>query len=164
MESHAAKPIQIPALITALAESTQAVPAAAQAQRAANDASLRTAAEPAPLLDLDGMLGNLNHDLELVASIADIFLADVDRELEALQRAVQTDEPEAVYRAAHSLRGMVGNFGARPAVAVLHRLEKNAQASQLGDATALREEAEALVRRLAAELRALRTPPLAAHG
>jgi HPt (histidine-containing phosphotransfer) domain-containing protein len=150
----------------ALAEATtQPVPAATQELPAANDATMRRTADDAvPLLDLDGMLDNLNHDLELIMGIADVFLADVDSELEALQLAVAAGEAEAVYRAAHSLRGMVGNFGAGPAVAVLNRLEKNAQAGDVGDAAAMRNEADALVRRLAAEVRSLRMPLLAANG
>lgn len=66
----------------------------------------------------------LGVDQDIVEIIADTFAASWPIDLEKMHQAVALGDWSALSRATHTLRGIFGMFGARPAVALLSDLEQ----------------------------------------
>jgi HPt (histidine-containing phosphotransfer) domain-containing protein len=90
-------------------------------------------------------LGRVGGDEELLKEIAEIFLEQCPEELAEIRRAIEAQNPEAVQEAAHSLKGAVGNFGAKTAFDAAYRLELMGRKGNLsGSGEALTELEKAL--------------------
>lgn len=74
-------------------------------------------------LDLASALARVGGDEELLREIAGIFLEQCPEALREVNRAIETADGEALEHAAHSLKGSVGNFGAKDAYDAALRLE-----------------------------------------
>jgi two-component system sensor histidine kinase/response regulator len=156
MDGYVSKPIQVPALLRALDEAL------------AGPAFERPAATPIVAsdsrFDRMFMLGNLAADEELMHEIIRIFLRDYRSNLDALQKACSAGSREELIQQAHTLKGMVRNFGASCASGIAARLERRSgdAAKSGGDEAAmvdqLIEETEALAAELRAELLGHRQP------
>jgi len=83
------------------------------------------------------MLDHLGGDLTLATELAQIFLEDRDALVASIERAMEKRDGEDLRVAAHTLKGAVGNFGAKAAAAAALRLEK------IGANGAMNEAAEA---------------------
>jgi PAS domain S-box-containing protein len=102
------------------------------------------AASPAPdhpkvsarLFDLKGLLERLDQDRDLLAELAELFLSEAPALLEAVRAAVARGDAQAVDRAAHKLKGSVGNFGASETQEAALALELMGRAGDLGGAPA----------------------------
>jgi len=114
-------------------------------------------------VDLNGQLTALNRavalerlggDEELLREIAGLFLEDTQELVEEIRRAAYARDAAALQRAAHTLKGSVGNFGAEGTFEAAYQLEKMGRS---GDLTGV----EDAVLRLGAELDRL-TPALTA--
>jgi PAS domain S-box-containing protein len=68
---------------------------------------------------LDGMDGNR----KLLRDLTKIFLADCPKQSAELKAAIQAGDGERLRRAAHALKGSVGNFAAKRALATASQLE-----------------------------------------
>ena len=88
---------------------------------------------------------------ELVAS----FVAEYPRLLAALRVAVAANDPQAMYHAAHTLKGAVGNFGATAVVEAARVLEGMGRQGELLDASAALTVLEQELTRLRPALTAL---------
>jgi signal transduction histidine kinase/DNA-binding response OmpR family regulator len=77
----------------------------------------RNVIDPAALLE--GVAG----DRKLLRELIRVFLADSPQRLAEIREALRRRDAEALQRAAHALRGSVGNFGANTAFAASQRLE-----------------------------------------
>jgi len=75
---------------------------------------------PRKLLDRDGSLQRMGGDEKLLKDMAKYFLQDAPELLQILQQQRVGDAAE---RAAHSLRGLSANFGAKPVMEVAAKLE-----------------------------------------
>lgn len=96
--------------------------------------------------DLDEALERVGGDQELLKEIADLFLEDAPGLVDGIRAAIEKKDPEALQRAAHSLKGSVANFGAEETVALAFQLE------QMGREGAVDDGAEAVFALLEAEL------------
>jgi len=74
--------------------------------------------------DPDVVLKRVDGDRELLKEVADIFLEDTPRLLADLRNAIIRGDARALERTAHSLKGSVGNFGARRASEAAGALEQ----------------------------------------
>ncbi len=88
------------------------------------------------LLDLQGALRRLDGDRELLAELAQFFLEDSPGLLEKLRDGLRSGEAKTVQRAAHSLKGLAANFGARGTVDAASAVEEHGQSGDLAAATA----------------------------
>lgn len=70
-------------------------------------------------------------DDEFLRELIDLYLSDAPRQLEALGRAVSSEDRAAVSAAAHKLKGSCGNVGAEGLVALCQKLEASGKASRL---------------------------------
>jgi two-component system, sensor histidine kinase and response regulator len=115
MDGYASKPIRlreldqaIAQLISPLTSAKVSVPEADQAGGVINHAAL-----------LEGVDGNRRLLRELVR----LFLADCPRRLAEIKEAIRRSDAGALGRAAHTLKGSVGNFATKNAFAAAQRLE-----------------------------------------
>jgi len=75
------------------------------------------------IVDFDGAMTRLGGDRELFQEFISVYDEDMPTLLEALQNASRTRDRSGVERNAHSLRGLISNFGARRAVEAAAQLE-----------------------------------------
>jgi two-component system sensor histidine kinase/response regulator len=110
--------------------------------------------------DREIALGRVGGDEELLQEVAGIFLDEYTETLDQIRKAAESHDSNALERAAHSLKGSVGNFGANAAFEAARRLETIARSR--GEMTGLTEallELEAALERLRPELTELASDP-----
>ncbi len=99
-------------------------------------------------IDKASALARVEGDAELLGEMAGLFLDSYPELLSEIRDAVARDDRQALERAAHSLKGSVGNFAARAAVDASLRLEMMARHGDLTESeqalNALEEEIERL--------------------
>ena len=111
---------------------------------------------PDELLSRESMLQVFDQDAALLCELAELFLADSPILLNHIQTGVAALDAEKVERAAHTLKGSVGNFGAKRAFELSRRIEAMARNHDLGGApealTALDQEMARVSAVMAAEV------------
>jgi len=105
--------------------------------------------------DKAGLLDRVGGDLELLKEIVALFLADCPGLMEKIRGAVEACHAEGLEKAAHALKGSVGNFGAEEAVQAALRLERMGRAGDLSEAREAMMLLEREVARVRQELTAL---------
>jgi PAS domain S-box-containing protein len=133
MDDYVSKPVRAQELFEAIA-------------RVLPDEEVTAPPHPAPEVPLDraDLLDRVGGDLALLREIVGVFLDTFPGMLAELQQAFQRRDPAALHRVAHTLKGMVGNFGARAAVEAALRLEgmgRTQDLDQVGPALAELEQA-----------------------
>ena len=100
-------------------------------------------AEPGPLLDLDALLESVGGDRELLDEMAATFIAEVPGWITSLRAALESGQPEAVFRAAHGVAGAVGYFRAAGIRQRAAHLEAMGRAGRFDGASAQLDRLEA---------------------
>ncbi len=155
MDAYVSKPIQTPMLVAALAEVTQGVGVSEESNTPLSPNMHRPAG---PLFDRKTVLDNLGDDLDLLRTLAQIYIDDLPNGLQTLHAAANSKDAAALLAAAHTLKGAAANFGAELVVAELVAIEQVARSSVVGAdfPLALSEQiatAVDLLEQLGAELR-----------
>ena len=83
--------------------------------------------------DKDALLEQIDGDLEFLSEAVEIFNEDSPALLEELQQALLRGDGSALGAAAHTLKGMLGNFCAESAVESAGRLESMANQNNFSD-------------------------------
>jgi HPt (histidine-containing phosphotransfer) domain-containing protein len=91
---------------------------------------------PAPAFDLAAALERVDHDEDLLAEIAGLFLKDAPEMLAAVAGAVAVGDADAVNRTAHRLKGSILTFGAEHAATLALSLEEAGRNGALANAQA----------------------------
>jgi two-component system sensor histidine kinase/response regulator len=99
-----------------------------------------------------GALARVAADPNMLREIIAIFLEDAPKQLAGLREGLNAGDGGAVYRAAHTLKGSVGNFQAQEIVAHLQRLEARAREGDMGTCHRIFEQIEAEMDRLIVSL------------
>jgi HPt (histidine-containing phosphotransfer) domain-containing protein len=73
--------------------------------------------------DRDILMERTDSDWDLIRALVDVFESDRPRLLSDIEAALDNDDAEALERAAHTIKGALGVFGAEPARARAERLE-----------------------------------------
>jgi two-component system, sensor histidine kinase and response regulator len=68
-------------------------------------------------------LERVDGDRELMRELAGLFLGECPRRMSEIRQAIDRQDGTGLWRAAHDLKGSVGNFGARRAYEAAARLE-----------------------------------------
>ncbi|MBI3799424.1 MAG: response regulator [Deltaproteobacteria bacterium] len=89
-----------------------------------------------PVLEEAEVLARVGGDRVLLAELVEIFVAEYPSLLAALRAGLIANDPQAVYSAAHSLKGAVGNFGATATVEAARVLEGMGRQGELTGAPA----------------------------
>ena len=80
--------------------------------------------DPKLVFDREAALVHLDGDVDLLREGAVIFLEDTPKLVDAVREAIGRKEPEALMRAAHTLKGSAANFAANETVVAAYRLER----------------------------------------
>jgi signal transduction histidine kinase/CheY-like chemotaxis protein/HPt (histidine-containing phosphotransfer) domain-containing protein len=108
--------------------------------------------EAGPAIDPVELLGRVEGDRLLLAELVNAFLQTHPVQMQAIDAALERGEGSAVVRAANTLRGSIGTFGAAQAVQVLGRLEVLGGLGDLAAARQVRGELEREMARLVSAL------------
>ncbi|NLS92541.1 MAG: PAS domain S-box protein [Planctomycetaceae bacterium] len=100
------------------------------------------------VIDYRGVLGRLGGDEGLFRDIVRLFDQDAPGLLQTIRTSLAEAEAAELQRAAHSLRGLAANFGAKDAVDRAIRLERLGESGRLDDAAEALEELEWEITRL----------------
>jgi len=106
-------------------------------------------------IDREALLAELGGDEELLAELVETMQAEMPKLLHEVRIALDAGDPALVGRAAHTLKGAVSNFGARPAVDAALALERMGREGELVAAAEAMERLELEMRRLSEALDAI---------
>jgi HPt (histidine-containing phosphotransfer) domain-containing protein len=157
MDGYVSKPLQVQELL-AVIESLVPTPAAAETDTGAK-------AEPSPpveappgglVFDRNVALDRVQGDHELLQEIIALFFEETPALLAQIKEAIARRDGKALERAAHTLKGSVGTFGAKAAFAAALRLEQMGRSEDFADAEMACAELEHELARLEPALVALR--------
>ena len=95
--------------------------------------------------DTDAILEYVGGNVALLARVSEAFSRQTPALLAAMQDAVTRSDAEALYRAAHKLKGSVSNFPSDPANDLARRLENAARSGDLANADDLVQSLDAAV-------------------
>jgi HPt (histidine-containing phosphotransfer) domain-containing protein len=98
-------------------------------------------------------------DEELLRELTGVFLADCPKWLNELRQAAASGNAVDLRRAAHTIKGAVGYFGADEAGAAADRLQELGRAGDAAAAVAVVPDLEQALERLTAALRAAGPSP-----
>jgi CheY-like chemotaxis protein len=129
MDGYVSKPINTEALFAAIAGVCVNAPLAP-----AEDAEDAETDDAAPAFDYAAALKS-SADPEIISIIGADFLEQAPSYLTALDAAIAAADCATVARVAHTLKGLLGNFAARPAVEIARAIEQAAR-SQAPDGVA----------------------------
>src|SRR2546426_4651801 len=79
--------------------------------------------EAEQVIDHKALLDGFDGNRRLLNQIVRLFLADYPQRLAEIKEAIHRGDANALARAAHAIKGSVGNFAAKNAIAVAQRLE-----------------------------------------
>jgi PAS domain S-box-containing protein len=124
MDGYLAKPIRIEDLELAIATVLKTTMI---------KSSLTPKSQPS-LGDVDGLLDGVGGDRRLLREMIRIFQDDSPTRLREIAKALKSDHAEAVQRAAHALKGAIGNFQGKEAYEAARKVEELASKGDLASA------------------------------
>jgi CheY-like chemotaxis protein len=147
MDSYVAKPIQPKELFETIESLVMGAPN-----------SMRGAIGDLPaseILDQVELLARVQGDTQLIKELFDLFKADCPRMIDEIRKALAARDCKALELAAHSLKGVLGSFAAKPALETALKLERLARAGEWDGAEATFQDLEPQVERLKSVLATL---------
>jgi PAS domain S-box-containing protein len=160
MDAYLSKPVSFRDLylvLADLADRTKSQPAAASAEETSRIMSEPT--PPSSVFNRQVALTRVGGDEELLRELTEVFLADCPKWLNDLRKAAASGNAVDLRRAAHTIKGAVGYFGADEAGAAADRLQELGRAGDVAAAVAVVPELEHALERLTAALRAAGPSP-----
>jgi HPt (histidine-containing phosphotransfer) domain-containing protein len=113
----------------------------------------------APILNPDAIqaLRDLSPegDSEFLRELIAIYLSDTPKQLVQLEEAITRQDPALVVRAAHTIKGSSGNFGAADFARLAHEMEAHGKSNNLAAAAAALPEFKTNFAQVAAALKQL---------
>jgi CheY-like chemotaxis protein len=106
-------------------------------------------------IDRAEALACVGGDTALLAQLTELFLTESPVWLAQARSALERGDAAGLRRAAHTLKGAAGHFGAAAAVAAAEELERHGRCGDLAAAAAVLTELERAVERLGPALRGL---------
>jgi len=146
MDGYVSKPIKMDLLFAELEAHVRSVKSAACAT-----GQPRKEENP-EAFDKDAVLANVAGDRELLEELTRVFAAEYPRVLGEIRQAIEHADAKKACAAAHLLKGMVGNFGARKALELAQVLEMLGQSGHMEAAGEVFSELQGRVRDLAEAL------------
>jgi HPt (histidine-containing phosphotransfer) domain-containing protein len=147
MDGYTSKPIRIRDLEQAIAQLIRPINSAS--------VSVPEAKQADGVIDHAALLAGVDGDRRLLRELIHLFLADCPKSLAKIKNAIRCGDAGALGRAAHTLKGSVGNFAKKSAFAAAQRLEIMGRDGDLGDAGKAFRSLESELARLTEELRKL---------
>jgi two-component system, sensor histidine kinase and response regulator len=147
MDAYTSKPIRIRELEQAIAELINS-PSSAKVP-------VSKAEQADGVIDHAALLAGVDGNRRLLREIVRLFLADCPQRLAEIKDAIRRGDAVALGRAAHTLKGSVGNFAAKNAFAAAQRLETMGRDGDLDTASDACVTLESELALLTEELREL---------
>ncbi|WP_254053760.1 PAS domain S-box protein [Singulisphaera sp. GP187] len=123
MDAYVAKPLRLEDLLAVL-EGLTPLSCEAGAATSGTGTGIETGSEAGTgAFDLAAALERVDGDVELMKELAGLFLDEAPRRMAEIRQAVTQRDAVKLQRAAHTLKGSVGNFGAREVFEATRRLE-----------------------------------------
>jgi PAS domain S-box-containing protein len=134
MDHYVTKPVDPKCLFSAIDEVVFGAPIAGPGTKSETTEPLNQSKiqNPKSKIDMGALLARVEGDRSLLKDLVVLFLEDSPGLLEELRRAVQQRDRHRVERAAHTLKGAVGNFGAARAMELALKLEMAGRADLSG--------------------------------
>jgi two-component system sensor histidine kinase/response regulator len=129
MDDYVAKPIHPRQLVEAI-ERRGAAPSSIEPAAA-------TGAADEPVFDIEQMRTRCGGDERLVQELITILRRETPGRMAAIRKASRTGNTEALWRAAHALKGSLGTIGAPRAFRAVDSLEKAGRSADAGTAAVL---------------------------
>jgi two-component system, sensor histidine kinase and response regulator len=126
MDGYTSKPIRIGELEHVIAQ-VMSTPNSAKM-------SVSEASQADGVIDHAALLAGVDGNRRVLRELVRLFLADCPRHLAEIKEAIRRGDAGALGRAAHTLKGSVGNFAAKNAFAAARRLEIMGRDVDLDDA------------------------------
>lgn len=107
------------------------------------------------IVDREELMERIDNDLEFLAETVEMFREDYPELLTQIHNGIDQHDSNAVAIAAHTLKGLVGNFAATPAADAAFELEKIARLGNLDQANTALVDLQREIQRLEQELVAI---------
>lgn len=143
------KAVPSPSRATAPATETAAAAAESEATKPADGVEGTDGA----MVNRAELLERVDNDTELLKHLVELFLRDVPGLVDSMHQAIANRDREGLQRAAHTLKGMLGNLSAHAVVRVAEQLELMGRQDQLAGIESVLEELEVALVPLSEELR-----------
>jgi HPt (histidine-containing phosphotransfer) domain-containing protein len=101
-----------------------------------------------PVLDWEAAVSHFEGDVELLKEIAEMFLEESPVLMYQMKEALNRGDGKALERAAHTIKGSVGNFAAQPAFDAALRVESIGRDSEMRNADQAYRKLEEEIARL----------------
>jgi CheY-like chemotaxis protein len=101
------------------------------------DSSQNEAPDLATIVDYQGAMGRLGGDEELFREFISVYDEDIPVLIQSLRIALDDHDASGVERNAHSVRGLISNFGARRAVEAAAQMEEAGKHARWDDAPSM---------------------------
>jgi two-component system, sensor histidine kinase and response regulator len=111
---------------------------------------------PVEVLNEALLMSRVDNDPQLLRDLVDLFLEEYPRLVDEIRVALDGKDAKALQRGAHSLKGSTSNLAAKMASETALKLERLAQAGDLGHAESVLQELESQLGRLKPALIAVR--------
>ena len=147
MDGYTSKPIRIRDLEQTIAQLISPINSAS--------ASVPEAEQADGVIDHAALLAGVDGDRRLLRELIHLFLADCPQGLAKIKDAIRCGDAGALGRAAHTLKGSVGNFARKSAFAAAQRLEIMGRDGNLDNAGEAFRTLESELARLTEDLRKL---------
>jgi len=105
------------------------------------------------VFDLKKALEQVGGDQEILKEIIGIYREEYPKQLRQIQEAMDKNNAAEAGNVAHTIKGAVGNFGAKPAFEAALRLEKIGKSGDLSEALKAFEALKGELERLEGELK-----------
>jgi signal transduction histidine kinase/DNA-binding response OmpR family regulator len=153
MDDYIAKPIEAQQLNEVVNRSTEC----GERERSANSFQVAKLAQRAEqetevLVDLDAALDRLGGDRELLESVVEMVLESCPSLIARVRAAVLDRDAKSLEFAAHTLRGLIANFGAATTCALAFQLELMGKEGNLAESEAVASALEVELKRVIATL------------
>ena len=145
MDGYTSKPIRIRELEQAIAQLTS--------PPKPSKAPVSEGSHADGVIDHAALLAGVDGDRRLLRELVRLFLVDCPKRLAEIKEAIRRGDAGGLGRAAHTLKGSVGNFAAQKAFAASQRLENMGRDGELGSAREACVTLESELKILSDELR-----------
>jgi HPt (histidine-containing phosphotransfer) domain-containing protein len=162
MDAYVSKPLeaqQLFAVIDSVLPTATRAESGAPGQATPIEAETGTLAQTAPaeaVFDRDATLDRVDGNRELLQELIGLFFDEIPGLLSTIQETITQCDAKALERAAHTLKGAVGNFSAQGAYAAALRVEMIGRSGDLTHVAEAYVELEKEIARLSEALIALR--------
>ena len=133
MDDYVAKPVRSIELFTALEGNAISPASDATADSPPAESKPATGNDDETILDVDGFRESLG-DTDLMRQLIDVFAEEAGEYLERARQGLESGDADALHGAAHSLKGLVGNYCAKRAFDAARELDEIAREGNLDGA------------------------------